>query len=509
MPIYVNRKAQEKEARIAAWAASPQLAPLPKGVTPADRAALERALIGTLVHPGEPAYQQDEQNWNPAFHDKPALIAFCEVPADVQHCLAFARKHQVPFSCRAGGHNTAGYCLTNNGLVIDVSRINDIYVDVGGRTAVVGAGANFHKVNAILESHGLHVPGGGCPDVGVAGYMQGGGYGFTSRMFGINCDNVLQVKVMLADGTIATANAVENSDLYWAVRGGTGNNFGVLLEVTYQVYPLGQLWGFGLGWTAAEAPAALHHLQQQFMRSNPSRRLGYQGVLTFVKGAVRFLARGMVNGDEKAGKAEIAGMMAIGSPVLEYSKMGTYRELNESLLNNIPPITPTQGKFRLKEDKFSTYLGRVLTPAEWNEVLGQFQKAPNPGCAVGMEIYGGAASAGLRGGNAFIHRDVYMDFFVDTFWYDPKDEAAAQQWLTEFRTLMRRFWNGHSYQNYPQRGDANYRWMFWGDAFPSLLAVKRKYDPDGVFRFPMDVSPYPAGADIQKSSAASMFPEEG
>ncbi|HXV86176.1 MAG TPA: FAD-binding oxidoreductase [Gemmatimonadales bacterium] len=507
MPIYVNRKAQEKEARIAAWAATPELARLPAGITPADRAALERALIGTLVHPGEPAYQQDQQNWNPAFHDKPALIAFCEVPADVGHCLAFARRHRVPFSCRAGGHNTAGYCLSNGGLVIDVSRINDVYVDPGARTAVVGAGATFHKVNAILESYGLHVPGGGCPDVGVAGYMQGGGYGFTSRMFGINCDNVLQVRVMLADGTLVTANAAEHVDLFWAVRGGTGNNFGVLLDITYQLYPLHRLWGFGLRWTEAEAPAALHYLQRHFMGTNLSRRLGYQGVLTFVDGKACLLARGMVLGDEKAGRAEIAGMMAVGKPVLEVSRMGTYRELNDSLLNNIPPITPTKGKFRLKEDKFSTYLARVLSKEEWGRVLIQFRRAPMQGCAVGMEIYGGAASTGLRGGNAFIHRDVHMDFFVDTFWYDPKDEPAAQRWLKDFKALMHTLWNGHSYQNYPQRGDANYRWMFWGDAFPTLLAVKKKYDPEGLFRFPMDVSPYPGGSGVKRSSAPAMFPD--
>ena len=198
-------------------------------------------------------------------------------------------------------------------------------------------------------------------------------------------------------------------------------------------------------------------------------------------------------------------MMSVGQPVLEVSQVGTYRELNNSLLDNIPPIAPTRDGLPLIEDKFSVYLARVLTPAEWGEVLAQFQKAPNPGCAVGMEIYGGATADGRHGGNAFIHRDVHMDFFVDVFWYDPKDEEAAKQWLTDFRSLMHRFWNGHSYQNYPRRGDANYRWMFWGDAFPSLLAVKRRYDPDGVFEFPMGVSPYPDDTDLRRSTAPSMF----
>jgi FAD/FMN-containing dehydrogenase len=498
-----------KEQHIAGWKAAPPKIFKKLGLTPNEIAELTRAMVGTVAVPGDPAYQQDEAHWNHAFNDHPAIIAFCEVPADVRHCLAFARRHKVPFTCRSGGHSTAGYCLTNGGLVIDISSINDIFVDLGTMTATIGAGANFHKVNAILDSYGVHTPGGGCPDVGVGGYMQGGGYGFTSRMFGMNCDNVLQVRVMLADGTIVTANSVEHPDLFWAVRGGTGNNFGVVLDITFQVHPLGELWGFGLRWPLAEAPRVLHHLQQRYTLTNGTRTLGYQGVFTVKKGKPYFMARGMVNGSEEAGQAAIAGMRSIGKPVLEIHKTGSYRELNDLLLNDIDSgIPPTQNGFPMKEDKFSAFLARTLTVDEWSEVTAQYLKAPSPFALAGMEIYGAAASAGTSA-NAYVHRDVSMDFFVDTFWFEPKEESKAKKWLVDFRKLMYRFWNGHSYQNYPRRGDANYRWMFWGDAFPTLLAVKRRYDPDGVFRFPMDISPYPkkGKGDIRRSSAAALFPD--
>lgn len=507
MSIYRNRRAMATAERIARWTASPPEAATRLGLTPADIAALAKQMVGTLAAPGDAAYTQDEAHWNHAFNDPPALIAFCEVPDDVKHCLHFARKHGVPFTCRSGGHSTTGYCLVDGGLVIDISRINDIHVDLGAMTITVGAGANFHKVNAILESHGVHVPGGGCPDVGVAGYMQGGGYGFTSRMFGINCDNVLQVRIMLADGCIVSANSVEHADLYWAVRGGTGNNFGVVLEITYQVRRLGPLWAFGLCWPLEEAPHALHELQEHYMRTNDTRTLGYQGVFTVRNGKAFFLARGMVIGTATEGHAAIAGMRAIGNPVLEIDRVGTYRELNDLLLADIDSgVPPVQDGNPMKEDKFSAFLSRTLTVEEWGEVTAQYLKAPSPFALVGMEIYGGAASAG-RGANAYVHRDVSMDFFVDTFWYAPAEEDAAKQWLVDFRTLMHRFWNGHSYQNYPRRGDANYRWAFWGDAFPTLLAVKRRYDPDGAFRFPMDISPYPEDPDLRRSTAAPIFPD--
>jgi len=509
MPIYENRKAREKEAKIAGWVASPPEVATKLGLDPKDIAAFERALVGTLAVPGDAAYKADETKWNPAFDDPPALIAFCEVEADVRYCLAFARKHALAFTCRAGGHSTAGYCLVDGGLVIDVSRMDDVYVEPGSRRAVVGSGTSFHKLNAVLNDYDLHVPGGGCSDVCVGGYMQGGGYGFTSRMFGLNSDNVLEVRVMLADGTVIVANTAEHQDLFWAVRGGTGNNFGVLLTITYQLHELASVWVFGIRWEMEEAALALHGLQKGFMGGNESRKLGYQGVLAADEhGVQHFLARGMVNGDEKAGRAEIAGMLAIGNADLQVQGSGTYLEWNEGLLANIPPITPTRDGYALKEDKFSTYIGRVLEVDEWSRVIDYFKTSPDPGNAVGMEIYGGAINAYQRSASAFIHRDVHMDFFCDSFWFNPDNEERAKTWLRGFRDLMRELWNGHSYQNYPQRGEEDYRWMYWGEAFNSLLSVKKRYDPDDFFRYAQSVSPYPEGSDIQRATEPSMFPSD-
>jgi FAD/FMN-containing dehydrogenase len=507
MPIFENKKARAKEQRIARWKESSAevLAALK---IPHDAVAkLERELEGTLAVPGDAVYKADEKNWNPAFDEKPALIAFCQIAADVRYCLKFAATWSLQVVCRSGGHSTAGFCLATGALVIDVSQINDVYVDTGARRAHVGAGTSFHKLNAVLDGYGLHVPGGGCPDVCVGGYMQGGGYGFTSRMFGIHCDNVLHVDVMLADGSIVTADAVQNPDLFWAVRGGTGNNFGVLLNVTYQLYQLCDIWAFGVAWPIDKAPEALHHLQQHYMKSNGSRLLGYQGVLGVEKGEQKLLARGMVRGDAQTGRAEIAGMLGEGGGRLELEGIGSYLHWNIALLDNIPDIQPTQNGYLLKENKFSTYIGRLLEAKEWRRVVDYFRTAPNPACTVGMEIYGGAINHYPMMSNAFVHRDVYMDFFVDAFWYAPVEEAPARAWLTGFRELMETYWNGHSYQNYPRRDDPNYRWQFWGEAFNSLLFVKQKYDPANFFTFPQSVSPIPPDAPkgVQRPTAPSIF----
>ena len=215
----------------------------------------------------------------------------------------------------------------------------------------------------------------------------------------------------------------------------------------------------------------------------------------------------MVRGDAQAGRAEIAGMLGDGGGTLELEGIGSYLHWNIALLDNIPDIPgPPKGEV-LKENKFSTYIGRVLEVSEWRRVVDYFKTAPNPACTVGMEIYGGAINTYPAMGNAFVHRDVYMDFFVDTFWYTQAQEGPARAWLKGFRELMETYWNGHSYQNYPRRDDPNYRWQFWAEAFNSLLFVKQKYDPTNFFTFPQAVSPIPPDAprSVQRATAPSMF----
>jgi FAD/FMN-containing dehydrogenase len=171
------------------------------GLDRARLSALMDGFKGQLVFPGQPGYEQDRQESNPAFQSFPLLIAYCEAFTDVQQILALATDVGLKVACRSGGHSTAGFSV-NDGIVLDTSRMNDVSVDAAARIASVGPGTAFEKLNATLDSYRLHLPGGGCPDFCVGGYMQGGGYGFTSREFGMHCDSVLSVLVMLVDGSI-------------------------------------------------------------------------------------------------------------------------------------------------------------------------------------------------------------------------------------------------------------------------------------------------------------------
>src|ERR1700734_3922433 len=177
--------------------------------------AFGKQLVGHITLPQDPSYPGARATFMNAFQHFPQIIVYCVGFSDVVSSIRFAQEVGLKPVCRSGGHSTAGYSV-NDDMIIDVSGINYVRVDPDARVASVGAGANFAQINATLALYGLHVSGGGCETVGAAGYMQGGGYGFTSLMFGMNCDQVLGFQMALADGRIVTANAQENPDLYWA-----------------------------------------------------------------------------------------------------------------------------------------------------------------------------------------------------------------------------------------------------------------------------------------------------
>ena len=498
-----SRKRIDKARRIAAMTAATGRMDYP--LTPALIAGLQQDMTGHVVQYGDPNYDASRQLSNNAFQLFPQAIAYCETFVDVRACLDFALKQNVALVPRSGGHSTAGYSM-NDGLVIDVSRLSYVVVDPDRRRAIVGAGTNFGHLNAALDDYRLHVPSGGCEDVCVGGYMQGGGFGFTSREYGINCDNVVEALVMLADGGIVKASESSNPDLFWAIRGGTGNNFGILLQVTYELHDLWQVWGFGLRWPIDKAAAALAVMQREYMRTGAPATLGYMTFLVYQRETPDttdlqpyLLMRGMYHGDRDAGLALLEALMQTGAS-LQIDQSGPYRELNQSLLEQPDeiPLVPDIAR----EDKQSGYIARPLDPSDWQRVVDAFLRTPNQYSVVCIEPYGGAISARASDFNAFVHRQVDMDLFLDVFWMDEREQEKTKQYLDEFVATMQPYFNGESYQNYPRRGLPNHLQRYFGSNLERLTACKALYDPRQVFRFPQGI-PLPSG-DVDATTLASV-----
>lgn len=465
-------------------------------IAPDVLAAFLHGVVGKVIFPGDPDYDAARTEFNPAFPEFPKIIVFCVCVADIRACLKLSQAIGMHAVARAGRHSLAGYSVCE-GMVIDVSEINSVFVDVGNKQATVGAGIQFERFNANLQSYGLHVPGGGCPTVCVAGYMQGGGYGFTSREFGIHSDNVIEFTMVLADGRIVVASENQNADLFWAVRGGTGNQFGILVEVRYKLYELGKVWGIRLDWNTEthpqEAAQALATIQNAYIRSSEHNKLGFQTTMgqdAVALDGVRVMFLGLWTGDEAGFGEVLKPLLDIPGHQCMKRMHDHYATVDETLLADLPPI-PNETYSGLSQ---SRYFSRDLTVEEWSEIIRFAQTAPNNYAMIDMEAYGGAINEYPVEKSAFIHRDVTVDFFCDVFWEHVDDEKARKEngdWLQSLMDFVDQFSNGHSYQNYPNRQQEDWRWAYFGKYYNTLQWVKAKYDPGNYFRYQQSISAEP------------------
>jgi len=199
---------------------------------------LRSQLTGSLLQAGDAEYEEARVIWNAMIDRKPALIARCMGTADIVNCVRFAREHQLLICVRGGGHNIAGMALADGALLIDLSPMKWVQVNPQKRTAFVAPGATLRHVDQETQAHGLATSLGINSTTGIAGLTLGGGFGWLSRSYGLTVDNLLSAEVVTADGEIIQTNEKENSDLFWAIRGGSGN-FGIVSSFQFQLHPVG------------------------------------------------------------------------------------------------------------------------------------------------------------------------------------------------------------------------------------------------------------------------------
>jgi FAD/FMN-containing dehydrogenase len=474
--------------------------------SPADWTALGHDLSGTLVRPGEAAYNVAKRQFDPRFDTlHPAGIAYCRDPHDVSTCLAFVRKYGVPVAARSGGHSYAGWS-SSSGLIVDVTRMAG--VNVSGTAATVGAGTHLIDFYNGLSAHGRVVPGGSCPTVGIAGLTLGGGVGVVSRAFGLTSDNVTSLQIVTADGLLRTCSASSNPDLFWACRGGGGGNFGVVTSFTFATHPASEIILFFLSWPwsraarvisawqswAPHAPDELWsnlHLAAAPGGSIPSIQVGgtYLGSVT---AASRLLE-----------KLYAAAGSDPSSPFLEVSPSWLHAMLVEagcaSLTVNechLPTQNPAGQLSRASEYAKSDFFTKPLssqgigTLLSGVESLQRVSGAPGGAGGIAFDALGGAVNRIGPGATAFVHRDALFQAQYTTTW--PVGSASAgvarqHAWQQSFWQSMRPYASGQAYQNYIDPALTNWRQAYYGANYNRLTQVKGTYDPDRVFTFPQAV----------------------
>jgi FAD/FMN-containing dehydrogenase len=227
----------------------------------ADLDSLRSAVCGDVLVPGDPGYDDGRRIWNAQIDRRPAVIVMASEAKDVVAAITYARATGLEISVRGGAHNTGGYAVGDDGLMINLGRMNGVEVDAGNRRARVGGGALLSDLDAATQAHGLATPGGMISHTGVGGLTLGGGMGWLTRLHGLTIDNLTGAEVVLADGSIVWASATEHPELFWALRGG-GGNFGVVTTFEFALHQVGPTVAVGMFfWTLDRATEALRTLR--------------------------------------------------------------------------------------------------------------------------------------------------------------------------------------------------------------------------------------------------------
>jgi FAD/FMN-containing dehydrogenase len=476
----------------------------------ADWAVLRGELPpGALVRPGEPGYGTSRLLFDPRFDRlRPAGIAYCRSAADVSACVAFGRRFAVPVAARSGGHSYAGWS-SGPGLIIDVSRLTSFAVS--GREVTVGTGTKLIDFYSQLAGHGLAVPGGSCPTVGISGLTLGGGVGVLGRALGLTCDNLQSLQLVTADGTVRQVDADHDPDLLWASRGGGGGNFGVATSLTFTAHPLTALTQFFLSWPWSQVAKVIAgwqawapHLGEEFWSNmHLSAAPGTAEPLTVQVGGT-FLGSPSGAGPALEQLFAAVGSAGDGEPFEAPYLHAMLIEAGCSDLTtaqcHLPSQVPGGQLARQPELAKSDFFTRPLPAAGIAALVSGIERflatrpAGGAGGGVALDSCGGAINRVHPADTAFVHRDALFLAQYTTVWTPggggPAGGAGRQHdWLRATHQSMQRYASGQAYQNYIDPELATWRQAYYGANYPRLQQIKKAYDPGQLFRFPQGITP--------------------
>jgi FAD/FMN-containing dehydrogenase len=475
--------------------------------TSSDWSALGRDLEGRLVRPGEQDYSVARLLFDPRFDTiMPAGIAFCHSAADVATCLAFARRYIVPVTARSGGHSYAGWSTTT-GLIIDVTGMSSVSLDSSTGLAQVGSGTYLIDLYGTLSAQGVCVPGGSCPNVGIAGLTLGGGVGVLSRAYGLTCDNLESLQIVTADGQVRDGNASQNSDLYWACQGGGGGNFGVATSFTFRTHAASDIVLFFLGWPWAEAGQVVAGWQSWAPQAPDELWSNLHLLASPGGGTPTVQIGGTYLGSVPDLETELGKLYAaVGSDSTSpYVSPESY--LNAMLMEagcgqysvaqcHLPGQASGGQLSRQSELAKSDFFTTPLSSSAIGTLLSGVQSLQSVASTAGgqggvaFDACGGAINRVGPGDTAFVHRNALFLAQYTVTWDTGAATADIDQraaWQRAFYASMRPYASGQAYQNYIDPSLTNWQQAYYGANYQRLTQVKAAYDPDHLFQFPQSI----------------------
>ena len=461
--------------------------------------ALAHELRGPVYLPGSSAYANARLVYNERYDGRlPRAVVQPLDTRDVQALVQWATRYKQRLAVRSGGHSYAGYSTIHDGVMVDMRRIAGIRRLSGNRTVTIGPGAQLIDVYAALAAHGLTIPAGTCPSVGIGGHLQGGGMGLAGRQLGLACDRLRSVRIVTADGRALHCDARNHSDLFWALRGGGGGNFGIVTQFELAPHAVSQASWFVCSYPWAAAADALDAWQ----RLLPGAPAGVTSIITLETGSgqPRVTALGQYFGSESELRRVVAPLTAVAGASLTTGTSG-YLDLMRRWAGCLPGAlsachtvgsAPGGALERARFAAKSDYVDQPLNAAGRAALVAAVerrQSTPEQGSgSLVIDSYGGAVNRVAPDHTAFIHRDQLFSVQEIAYFGAPA-QAASLAWLRSVHTALLPHASGQAYQNYIDPELANWRQAYYGANYARLTQVKRSYDPDNQFRFAQSIRP--------------------
>ncbi len=449
---------------------------------------LRDSLTGSLLGPGDEGFAAARRMWNARFDHTPDLVARCASAEDVAAALRFGRSEGLEISVKGGGHSYAGNSVADGGLLIDLGPLDSVEVDPDERLVRVGAGTRWGAVDAATQEHGLATPGGTVSTVGVSGFTLGGGGGWLTRKHGLAVDNLRGARVVTAAGDIVRADPDENPDLFWALRGGSGN-FGVATELELQLHSVGPELLAGQVFYPAHRAAELLRFYRDYFETAPDEVMCYPFLIRvppidlFPEPSHGSLALDFVVawvGPLEDAEEHLAPFRELGDPILDLVMPQSYLTLQQSFDAGMVAGNRWYSRALQFDD---------LTDDAIATLVDGLDPFPGELTAVYLAPYDGAPGRATPDATAFPHRSSAHELHIFPGWVDAGQDDANMAWADSLYEAMAPHGNRRVYVNLLGDGEPERVSEAYAQNLARLRQLKRKWDPGNLFRHNHNIPP--------------------
>jgi FAD/FMN-containing dehydrogenase len=445
-----------------------------------DQRTIRDMLPTGAILPGDAVYDEARISFNGTLDRRPAAIVSCATTDDVVAAIRGGRAAGLAIAIRGGGHSVAGHSLPDDALVVSLDRMRHVDIDPDRRIAHAGGGALWEDLDAAAFAHGLAVPGGTFGDTGIGGLTLGGGLGWLMPIAGLTCDNLVEAELVTAAGTVVTAGAGGDPELLWALRGG-GGNFGVVTRFSFRLTPVAPMWGGTIIYPANAARDVFARLTEA-VAAHPTAMMPTVGIHRDPDhGPSISILVGIVDGTEPN---EIAAILRRDLPITS-DDLGPKTYLQLQALAGVLPFGLRhywKGHF-LRELDVDLFEMLVATVNDDLHVGAAF---------ILLEGMVGAGRDEPEGGAAFGQRGATWNASALAIWESPEDDERGIGWARRVADLLEpSSLTGAGYVNYSPVDESSerVRAAYGPERYERLVAVKRRLDPENLFRFNHNIAP--------------------